>query len=342
MTTQARDARPRTVTVYGAYGHTGRFVVAELCRRGWIPVLSGRDVRKLQALHADYPSLACRPASIDDPASLDRAMAGAAAVINCAGPFLDTAGPLVEAALRSRIAYLDITAEQQAVLDTFERHADEAHAAGITVLPGMAFYGGLADLLATAAMGEATQAEAIEIAIALDGWHPTDGTRRTGQRNHHPRQVVTSGRLDVLAQPAPLRDWRFAEPWGLQAMVELPFSETITISRHLHVQELHSYINRQALEDIRDPHTPAPVAVDAAGRSAQRFLMDVAVHRAGDVHRRSASGRDIYAITAPLVVEAMERVLDGRCRRIGVVAAGEAFDAADFLAALASTQLQLR
>jgi hypothetical protein len=33
----------RAVTVFGAYGHTGRFVVAELCRRGWAPILSGRD-----------------------------------------------------------------------------------------------------------------------------------------------------------------------------------------------------------------------------------------------------------------------------------------------------------
>jgi short subunit dehydrogenase-like uncharacterized protein len=332
----------RTVTVYGAYGHTGRFVVAELCRRGWTPVLSGRDTRKLQALHAEHPALEWRAASIDDPASLDRALFGATAVINCAGPFLDTAGPLIEAALRSRIGYLDVTAEQQAVLDAFERYADIAKAAGIAVLPGMAFYGGLADLLATAAVGDATRTDAIEVAVALDGWHPTEGTRLTGQRNHYPRQVVSNGRLAVLAHPVPQRDWRFAEPWGEQAMVELPFSETITISRHLQVQELHSYINLRSLEDVRDPATPAPVAVDAEGRSAQRFVMEVAVHQGSNVRRRSAHGQDIYAITAPLVVEAMERVVDGRCRRMGVVAPGEAFDAPDFLAALASPYLEMR
>lgn len=33
----------RVLTVYGAYGHTGRFVVAELRKRGWTPILSGRD-----------------------------------------------------------------------------------------------------------------------------------------------------------------------------------------------------------------------------------------------------------------------------------------------------------
>jgi short subunit dehydrogenase-like uncharacterized protein len=132
----------RAVTVFGAYGHTGRFVVAELCRRGCAPILSGRDTGKLEAFGAEHPTLERRVASVEDPASLNRAIDGAVAVINCAGPFLDTATPVVEAALRARIHYLDITAEQRAALDVFERHGDAARSAGITVLPGMAFYGG--------------------------------------------------------------------------------------------------------------------------------------------------------------------------------------------------------
>ncbi|MEU7900623.1 hypothetical protein AB0B45_48325 [Nonomuraea sp. NPDC049152] len=35
-----------TVTVFGAYGHTGRFAVAELLERGFVPVLAGRDGRQ--------------------------------------------------------------------------------------------------------------------------------------------------------------------------------------------------------------------------------------------------------------------------------------------------------
>jgi NAD(P)-dependent dehydrogenase (short-subunit alcohol dehydrogenase family) len=331
----------RSITVFGAYGHTGRFVVAELCRRGWTPVLAGRDTAKLDALGDGYPTLARRTAAIDDPASLDRAVAGVAAVINCAGPFLDTAPALIEAALRSRVAYLDVTAEQQSVLATFENYAQAANEAGIAVLPGMAFYGGLADLLATTAIGGESEAEAIDVAVALDSWHPTAGTRLTGRRNHYPRRVITNGRLDFLADPPPTRDWNFRAPFGTQAMVALPFSETITISRHLRVRELHSYINRAALEEIRDPATPAPTAVDAQGRSAQRFAMDVIVRNGTQSRRARAAGLDIYAFTAPLVVEAMERVVTGRCRRFGVVAPGEAFDAADFLAALSPEYLQL-
>src|SRR4029434_4398296 len=40
----------RTVVVFGAAGHTGRFVVSELLRRGLTPILSGRDAAKLKAV----------------------------------------------------------------------------------------------------------------------------------------------------------------------------------------------------------------------------------------------------------------------------------------------------
>ena len=181
----------RSVTVFGASGHTGRFVVSELRRRGWAPILSARDAEKLGALEAAHRGLDVRPAIIESPVSLDRALAGASAVINCAGPFLDTASALIEAALRAQIHYLDVTAEQAAVRETFERFSERAQERAITVIPAMAFYGGLGDLLATSAIGDWGTADEIVIAIALDSWRPTLGTRRTGERNTFPRVMFT-------------------------------------------------------------------------------------------------------------------------------------------------------
>src|SRR5262245_22581460 len=98
----------KRATVFGAYGHTGSFVVAELHRRGWVPVLSGRDHGRLTAAAHRHGLTEVRVASIDDPASLDAAVSGSQVVINCAGPFIDTAIPIVEAAIRSRVHYLDV------------------------------------------------------------------------------------------------------------------------------------------------------------------------------------------------------------------------------------------
>ena len=243
----------RSVTVYGAYGHTGRFVVAELQDRGWTPILSGRDPERLSLLAAAHPKLDVRPASIDSPASLDRALAGAAAVINCAGPFLDTATPVIEAALRVGIHYLDVTPEQRAVMAAFNRFADTARDSGVVVAPAMAFFGGLGDLLATAAMGDWVTADEIELAYALDSWKPTLGTRLTGQRNTGRRFVFTRNNLEFVADPPPKRVWNFPEPFGSQDVESLCLSEIITISHHLVVSEIHAFMNLPPLRDIHDP-----------------------------------------------------------------------------------------
>jgi Saccharopine dehydrogenase NADP binding domain len=330
----------RAITVFGAYGHTGRFVVSELRRRGLVPVLAGRDAAKLSAASETQPGVETRVALIDDPVTLDRALSGAAAVINCAGPFIDTAAPLVEAALRAGIPYLDVAAEQSSVLALFDRYAGAARDAGVAVIPAMAFYGGLGDLLATAAMGDWTSADEISVAVALDSWKPTRGTRLTGERNHGPRFIFSNHRLEK-GDPPPPRIWSFPVPFGSQEVVGLQLAETITISRHLETAAVRAYINLAPLTELRNPDTPAPTASDESGRSSQVFLMDAIVRRGSEERRLTARGRDIYALTAPIVVEAVQRIINGISTATGVISAGQAFDARDFLAALGPAGLHL-
>jgi short subunit dehydrogenase-like uncharacterized protein len=330
-----------TVAVYGATGHTGRFVVAELLRRGLRPVAVGRDAAALAALDFASRGVATRTATIDDPASLDRAFVGVVAVVNCAGPFLDTADAVAAAAMRCRVHYLDVTAEQASARATLDAYDAAAREAGRLVIPAMGFYGGLADLLATAAMGDWTHADDVGIGIALDRWHPTPGTRTTGARNTATRLVISGGRLTPMRQPAAEASWAFPPPFGAQDVVEMALSEVILIARHLRVAELHTHLGRSGLDDLRDPATPPPQAADASGRSAQLFLVDVAVRNGARTRRARAHGRDIYAFSAPLVVEALRRILAGEVRAVGAHAPGAVFDARAFLETLAPDLVSL-
>jgi NAD(P)-dependent dehydrogenase (short-subunit alcohol dehydrogenase family) len=335
------------VTVFGAYGHTGRFVVSELRRRGWTPILSGRDPAKLAGLGAAHAHAEIRPASVDDPASLDAAIAGAAAMINCAGPFATTAAPVIEAALGARIPYLDVAAEIEANADTFEHFSGRARDAGIVVVPAMGFYGGLGDLLATAAIGDWPAADEICIAYGLDSWKPTSGTRVAGQvsrRRRDGRRIVFSdGRFEYRTDSAPVLEWTFPPPLGTQPVVgEFTMADTLTVSRHLRAAEIRSYMTRTAVDDLSDPEVVPPEAADESGRSAQTFLVEVVVRRRGKERRAVTSGRDIYAISAPLVVEAARRVVSGLVESPGAFSAGEAFDARDFLTSLSPEPLSLR
>ena len=260
------------VAVYGATGHTGRFVVREAVRRDLPVVAVGRDAARLD--DSVPPSVPRRVAGIADANSLEKAFAECAVVVNCAGPFLDTAAPVARAALRAGCHYLDVTAEQPSAQATFAKLDAPAREAGRVVTPAAGFYGGLADLLATA-MARSGDIDEITVAIALDRWWPTAGTRKTGDRNKVPRLVVTNGRLVTLAPSSETVEWSFSPPLGTQRMVELPFSEIITLNRHLSVRAIRSLLSRSALDDVRNASTPPPTAVDGSGRSAQRFELVV-------------------------------------------------------------------
>lgn len=323
------------IAVFGATGRTGRFVVAELAARGLPTILVGRDRARLEAVACHCAAGApIRVARLDRPASLDAALEGASAVINCAGPFLDTAPPVLDAALRTRIHYVDLTAEQAAAAATLSDYADASRRAGIVVVPAIAFYGGLADLLATAALGDWPRCDRVVVAVSLDSWQPTRGTRLTGERNAVPRVIFTRGRLERIDENAPSRWWSFPPPFGDQRVVQVPLSEIITISHHLPTPEIRSFMNLKPLEDLSDPDTPPPLAVDARGRSPQLFCMDVIVEWSDERRRAIAQGQDIYAVSAPLAVEAVTRILMGHAKRSGTGTIGELFDARSFLDSL--------
>lgn len=322
----------RRVAVFGASGHTGRFVVDELLRRGLTPIAVRRRAEPLEAAFGGR-AVEARVASVEDIVALDQAFQSAAAVINCAGPFLDTAEAVALAALRAGAHYLDVSAEQPSVQAVFDRFDAPFRAAGLVALPAMAFYGGFSDLLVAAAQGDWSQVDAVRIGIGIDRWWPTEGTRVTGARNTAPRQVIVDGRLTPLSDPAPRTDWIFPEPIGPQAMVEVPFSEVVVIARRLKTERLDTFLSEAALKDVRDAATPPPTAVDERGLSAQRFVVEAIVRRGNETRRAVAAGRDIYGFTAPLVCEAVERLLAGDAlgAGAGAITPAQLFDAADFL-----------
>lgn len=328
--------RTYNVAVYGATGHTGRFVASDLERRGVAVRRIARQPPTESSSQKDGELFTWVGASCDDPEALDRALDGTDAVINCAGPFLDTAPAVIEAALRVGAHYLDIAAEQRSVRQSLATYNVEAMDKGIVVVPAMAFYGGLADLLVAQLCTGLRVVDEILIGVALDYWHPTAGTRRTGERNTARRVIVSGGRLAPLPTPAARGRWQFPLPFGDLPVASVPLSEIITISRHIAASRIESFMNEAPLQDLRRADTPPPTSVEASGRSNQTFVMDVFASGDGVFKRIAAFGRDIYAVSAPLVVEACMRVLSQSPCNGGTFAPAELFDPRDFLAAVSS------
>lgn len=131
------SSSPTNFLIYGANGYTGELIARLAVEQGLRPVLSGRNREAVAAL-AHELGLDFRIANLDAPAELDLALADMGAVIHCAGPFWRTAAPMVDACLRNRVDYLDITGEI-AVFEALHRRDAEAKTAGIMLLPGAGF-----------------------------------------------------------------------------------------------------------------------------------------------------------------------------------------------------------
>ncbi len=123
-----------TLLIYGAYGYTGELVAEEAVDRDLDVVVAGRDEVRTRhlgdRLGCDYRVFPVDGAAAD--------LADVDAVLNCAGPFVRTYRPLVEACLETGTHYLDITGE----LTVFEAIAErdrEAEKAGVCLLPGVGF-----------------------------------------------------------------------------------------------------------------------------------------------------------------------------------------------------------
>jgi short subunit dehydrogenase-like uncharacterized protein len=124
--------------IYGSYGYTGDLIARQAVAAGEEPTLAGRSQAKVQhqAAELDLPH---RAFDLDaDDVAAELAAADVDAVLHCAGPFVETHRPMVEACIDTGTHYLDITGE----IEVFESVAsyDEAAAdAGVQLLPGVGF-----------------------------------------------------------------------------------------------------------------------------------------------------------------------------------------------------------
>jgi short subunit dehydrogenase-like uncharacterized protein len=103
--------------IYGANGYSGELIAREAVRRGHRPVLGGRDPQRLEPLAGE---LGCEMRAFD---LASPQLSGIDLVLHCAGPFVKTAAPMVDACLAARAHYLDITGEIAVFEAIFERDA---------------------------------------------------------------------------------------------------------------------------------------------------------------------------------------------------------------------------
>ncbi|MEM7373129.1 MAG: saccharopine dehydrogenase NADP-binding domain-containing protein [Bacteroidota bacterium] len=126
-----------TFLLYGSYGYTGRLIAEQAKEYGLTPILAGRDDARVKA-QAESLGYDYRVFALDDPAELDKQMQDVSMVFHSAGPYIYTARPMMEACLRNKVHYVDITGEIE-VFEMAHEFDAQAKQAGIMMLSGAGF-----------------------------------------------------------------------------------------------------------------------------------------------------------------------------------------------------------
>lgn len=206
--------------LYGANGFTGRLIANESVARGMKPVLAGRSAERIERLGQDT-GCPCRAFSLDSADEVAKHLDGLSAVLHCAGPFSQTAQPMIEACIARGVHYLDITGEID-VIEWASQQDDRARAASVTLLPAVGMDVVPSDCLA--AMLSESLLNAVRLELAFSGqFSLSPGTAKTiWQHIHSGGRVRQDGQ--IVRVPAAWKTmeipfarksrWAMTIPWG--------------------------------------------------------------------------------------------------------------------------------
>ncbi|MFD1563701.1 saccharopine dehydrogenase family protein [Haloarchaeobius amylolyticus] len=321
-----------SLLIYGSYGYTGRLIAREAVARGGSPVVAGRDGRAV-ARQADALGVEGRVVDLES-STLASHLERFDAVVNCAGPFADTAEPLVTACLETGTDYLDITGEFP-VFECLRQRDDAAREAGITLLPGVGFDVVPSDCLAAFLAAQLPDGDALRLGIKSGGGL-SRGTARTLVEHLGSGGVVRrNGRLIQVPAAFRTREIDFGD--GPEHAVTIPWGDVVTAAHSTGIESIEVYAAAPSWA------TKGLAAVDSLGWLLERDPVETLLKRLVDTRldgpdeTQLATGSAVvwgevtdeetgrrararlrtpnpYALTAESAVAAAERILEGRNR----------------------------
>jgi len=268
------DLTDKPWMIYGANGYTGELAAREAASRGLRPVLAGRNAAAVSALAMEL-GLDSRAFSLGDPGDPEaarRGIDGMAAVLHCAGPFVRTSKPMVEACLAAGAHYLDITGEIAVFEPILSRRGEDARRAGVALLPGVGFDVVPSDCLAARLAAALPDATALVLAFASDRGGISRGTLKTMIESLPATGAVRRGGKII---PVPIafdaREIDFGGKLGRRWTMTIPWGDVSTAFHSTGIPDVRVYTGT-APAAIRRARLLAPFIPLAGLKPVKRFL----------------------------------------------------------------------
>lgn len=318
--------------LYGANGYTGELIIQEALRKGLSPILAGRNEAKIQALGTKY-NLPFAVFDLSETAKLEAVLADVPLVLHCAGPFMYTAKPMMEACIRLNKHYLDITGEIS-VFETAAAMGERAAAAGSMLMPGVGFDVVPTDCMAVYLKNLLPTATDLRLAFAGLGAGLSHGTATTMVENLHEGGAIRkNGKLEkvnaayksgmipfptkpLMAMTIPWGDlataWRSTgipniETWMAAHPKQVSFSKK---SNYLKWFFKLRFVKDYLIKQIKKK--PAGPNAEKRAASSMEIWGEATDHNTGKTVSGSLQTPEGYNLTALCAVLIVQKVLNGQ------------------------------
>lgn len=321
-----------TWMIYGANGYTGELAAREAVKKGLSPILAGRNAGALGKLGREL-DLPVRTFPLDDPQAAAAELYGVKAVLHCAGPFIHTSAPMVDACLATGAHYLDITGEI-AVFEAVLARGEEARRAGVALIPGVGFDVVPSDCLAARLAAELPDATELELAFYAEGGSVSRGTMKTMIESlPHAGAIRRNGRIVPVPIAFDAKEIDFGGRAGKRWAMTIPWGDVSTAWHSTGIPNIRVYTGTPPAR-IRKMKRLAPLLPLAGWAPVKRFAQRWVERKVTgpSEHQRETSrvylwgqarnaDRTVtarletpegYQLTAISAVAAVERVLDGK------------------------------
>lgn len=318
------------VLLYGATGYTGRMLAEALSARAVELILAGRRAPE-STTAAARQGLPFRVFGLGAPAAIDAAIADVDVVLHCAGPFIETGTPMMDACLRRGVHYLDLAGEWPVFAEAMARDS-AAKAAGVMMMPGVGFTVVATDCLLALMAVRVPGVARLRLAVSRPGVI-TRGTVTTATAMVSPTVLVRrNGRLETVPAGRQTHDFDFGR--GLTSATLVSWPDVITGAFTTAVEDIEVY--SEADWATRLAYRLSAEASVWTGAGAQRTISHafgrvwpegpsetdrsragfVLVAEAVDPWRRSTTlrmtTRDGYSVSVITACEIVNRVLGGQ------------------------------
>jgi short subunit dehydrogenase-like uncharacterized protein len=319
----------RRILIYGGTGYTGRLIAEHARNLRHSVVIAGRTADRVHdvATELDLPG---RVFSLEEPEVIDDALGDISVLINAASPFARTTPPLIEACLRTRTHYLDVTGELPVFQQAFS-YDKAARERSIMIMPGVGLGVVASDCLALHVATRLPNANYLRIAILRPDSFSRGSFRSALGLSSSRVTIRRNGRM--ISVPVGRLQRAFDYGDGKRESVAVSWADVFTAYHSTGIRNIEAYFEAglasralyQLGAGVADTLRLPPVArwLDMAigalpdGPSAQRRQMErcVIVAEAEDSWRQRSCARletpDGYSFTAEAATEVAVRAARG-------------------------------